>query len=327
MIIFQNLLPSFERILQSELRSIQRTEPLQLYEPVAYTLQGGGKRIRPVLLLHAASLFTHQLEQFYPAAFAIELFHNFTLLHDDMMDHAGIRRGLPTVHIKYSENSAILSGDAMSIMAFRYLSKCNCIDLATIFDLFSTTALEVCEGQQYDMEFEQRDSVLIPEYLEMIRLKTAVLLACSLKIGALLASSPKRDCELLYDFGINIGIAFQLQDDWLDVYGDENTFGKKIGGDICENKKTFLYLKALELSTDKKRSILQSWIDLKEFDANQKINAVRDIYTESGAEKATRALMTKYHNQAIEALDQLSIPKSDKLELQNFAQTVVDRVK
>ncbi len=324
---FNELLTSFEKEFKKELQSIQLSEPLNLYEPIAYSLQGGGKRMRPVLLLHAASLFSNRVDYLFPAAFAIELFHNFTLLHDDIMDHAQIRRGLQAVYVKYSENSAILSGDAMSIMAFRYLSKCKSLDLSTILDLFSTTALEVCEGQQYDMEFEHREKVTIPEYLEMIRLKTAVLLACSLKIGALLAGAQKRDCKLLYDFGIRIGLAFQLQDDWLDVYGDENTFGKKIGGDICENKKTFLYLKALELSDDKNRSLLQSWIDLKEFDANQKIKAVRDIYTKSGAEIATRELMLQYHDLAIAALDELNIPQINKQELRNFADSVVDRVK
>lgn len=324
---FRELLTSFEAGFTKELQTIQFTEPFQLYEPVAYSLQGGGKRIRPILLLHAASLFTDDLEKFHPAANAIELFHNFTLLHDDIMDHAQIRRGLPTVHVKYSENSAILSGDAMSIMAFRYLSKCGSNDMPSILHLFSTTALEVCEGQQYDMEFEQRSSVTIPEYLEMIRLKTAVLLACSLKIGAILASAGKSDCDLLYQFGICIGLAFQLQDDWLDVYGDEKTFGKKIGGDICENKKTFLLLKALELSNDTNRADLLRWIDLKEFDPSKKIEAIRNIFTESGAESATRELMQYYHDQAIQALDQLSIPDEYKIELRNFAATVVDRKK
>jgi geranylgeranyl diphosphate synthase type II len=224
MISLQLLLQSFEKEFQKEIQSIHATSPVQLYEPVAYSLVGGGKRIRPVLLLHAASLFSENPFLAYPAAFAIELFHNFTLLHDDIMDHAAIRRGIPSVHVRYSENSAILSGDAMSIMAFRYLTQCNTSDLAPILSLFSTTALEVCEGQQYDMEFEKRDQVTIAEYLEMIRLKTAVLIACSLKMGALLAGANARNCGLLYDFGILIGIAFQLQDDWLDVYGDERRF-------------------------------------------------------------------------------------------------------
>lgn len=326
MLRFQLLLDSFEKEFRKEIHTIQSTTPIQLYEPVAYSLEGGGKRIRPMLMLHAASLFSDRVDAVYPAAIAIELFHNFTLLHDDMMDHAGIRRGVPSVHIRYGENSAILSGDAMSIMAFSFLSKSDDSKLSPVLSLFSTTALEVCEGQQYDMEFEERDQVTISEYLEMIRLKTAVLIACSLKLGALLAGADELSCRLLYDFGILIGIAFQLQDDWLDVYGDENSFGKKIGGDICENKKTFILLKALEMSDEKNRSRLQEWIKKTNFDPNEKIEAVRKIFTLTGASEATRALMKQYHDLALEALNQLKIADSDKNELRNFAAKVLSRV-
>jgi len=291
MLSFKLLLDFFEKEFQKEIQSIQATAPLQLYEPVAYSLGGGGKRIRPVLMLHAASLFSEHPETFFPAAVAIELFHNFTLLHDDIMDHASIRRGVPAVHLKYGENSAILSGDAMSIMAFSYLSRCEVIELPPILALFSTTALEVCNGQQYDMEFEERDQVTIAEYLEMIRLKTAVLIACSLKMGALLAGADEKSCQLLYNFGILTGTAFQLQDDWLDVYGEENSFGKQIGGDICENKKTFILLKAIEMSDQKTRSQLKEWMAKTDFDRNEKVEAVRKIFTESGASEATRSLM------------------------------------
>ncbi len=327
MLSFQHLLESFEKEFQLEIQKIQTTAPVKLYEPIAYSLEVGGKRIRPVLLLHAASLFTKYPETFFPAAAAIELFHNFTLLHDDIMDHADIRRGGPAVHVKYGDNIAILSGDAMSIMSFRLLSQCEPSKLHSILALFSATAIEVCEGQQYDMEFEEKDQVTIAEYLDMIRLKTAVLLACSLKTGAILAGADDENCRLLYDFGIFIGIAFQLQDDWLDVYGDEHTFGKKIGGDICENKKTCLLISAMEMSDEKNRLCLLEWMGKSDFDGKEKIEAVRKIYTESGASTTTKALMKQYHDLAIEKLNQLTIPDSDKTELRKFASQLLSRVK
>jgi len=327
MLSFQHLLESFEKEFQIEIQNIQTTTPVNLYEPIAYSLEVGGKRIRPVLLLHAASLFTKYPETFIPAAAAIELFHNFTLLHDDIMDHADIRRGVPAVHVKYGDNSAILSGDAMSIMSFRLLSQCEPTKLPSVLALFSTTAIEVCEGQQYDIEFEEKDQVTIAEYLEMIRLKTAVLIACSLKTGALLAGADEENCRLLYDFGILIGIAFQLQDDWLDVYGNECTFGKKIGGDICENKKTCLLISAMEMSDERNRSSLLEWTGKSDFNEKEKIEAVRTIYTESGASTATKALMKHYHDQAIDKLDQLTIADSDKTELRKFASQLLSRVK
>jgi geranylgeranyl diphosphate synthase, type II len=327
MLTFQVLLDSFEKEFLLEIQSIQSSSPLKLYEPVAYSLKVGGKRIRPLLLLHAASLYSDRIEPFYPVALSVELFHNFTLLHDDIMDHAGIRRGLPTVHIRYGENSAILSGDAMSIMAFRLLSHCETTALAPMLSLFSKTALEVCEGQQFDMEFEGRDKVTISEYLEMIRLKTAVLIACSLKMGAMLGGADEQSCNLLYDFGIQAGIAFQLQDDWLDVYGEENSFGKKIGGDICENKKTFILLKALEMSSVKDRTALQEWIRKQDFDSKEKIGSVREIFSRSGAAEETKKLMVHYHDMAVDTLTKLQIEDSDKEELRNFAGQVLSRVK
>jgi geranylgeranyl diphosphate synthase, type II len=327
MLTFQVLLDSFEKEFLLEIQSIQSTSPIQLYAPVAYALKVGGKRIRPLLLLHAASLYSDRVEPFYPVAVSVELFHNFTLLHDDIMDHAGIRRGVPAVHIKYGENSAILSGDAMSIMAFRLLSNCETTALAPLLSLFSKTALEVCEGQQYDMEFEERDKVNISEHLEMIRLKTAVLIACSLKMGALLGGADELSCNLLYDFGIQAGIAFQLQDDWLDVYGEENSFGKKIGGDICENKKTFILLKALEMSSGKDLTSLQEWVRKKDFDPTEKIASVREIFSRSGAAEETKKLMVHYHDQALDTLTKLQIADSDKVELRKFAGQVLSRVK
>lgn len=327
MLSFQDLLASFETAFHKEVQSIQSTAPVQLYEPIAYSLKGGGKRIRPVLMLHAASLLSSQLEGIYPAAVAIELFHNFTLLHDDIMDHAAIRRGDPAVHVKYGENSAILSGDAMSIMAFEFLSRCNPVNLPAALALFSRSAMEVCEGQQLDMDFEERDQVTIPEYLEMIRLKTSVLIACSLKTGALLAGGEEKFCQLLYDFGIQIGIAFQLQDDWLDVFGNEDTFGKKIGGDICENKKTFLLLKALEMADEKNLSALKGWLKKSDFQDREKIEAVREIFSSTGVSEETKALMMEYHNKAIDALNQIDLPEKEKFELRKFAASVVERIK
>jgi len=327
MLTLQYLLDSFEKEFLREIQTIRSTSPVQLYEPIAYSLEGGGKRIRPVLMLHAASLFTTDLKAVYPAATAIELFHNFTLLHDDIMDHAGIRRGVPSVHIRYGDNSAILCGDAMSIMSFRFLTKCDPTKIPQLLSLFSTTALEVCEGQQHDMEFEERDQVTISEYLEMIRLKTAVLIACSLKMGAILSGADEYSCNLFYDFGIQAGIAFQLQDDWLDVYGDEYSFGKTIGGDICENKKTFILLKALEMSSGKDRTSLQEWIRKRDFDPKEKIVSVREIFSRSGAAEETKKLMEHYHDQAIHTLTKLPIEDADKEELRKFAGQVLSRVK
>ena len=327
MLSLQLIQETFEKEFQLEIRNIQSSSPANLYEPVAYSLDGGGKRIRPVLLIHAASLFSDQPFNFFPAAAAIELFHNFTLLHDDIMDNASIRRGSPAVHIKYGENSAILSGDAMSIMSFKLLSRCESSKLSHVLSLFSTTALEVCEGQQYDMEFEERDQVKLTEYLEMIRLKTAVLIASSLKTGALLAGADEESCQLLSDFGVLIGISFQLQDDWLDVYGEEKTFGKTIGGDICENKKTFLLLSALEMSDEKTRSILLDWIGKANFDRDEKIAAFREIFTESGASESTKKIMKQYHDQALDALMRLKVNDSLKSELRGFASQVLSRVK
>jgi geranylgeranyl diphosphate synthase type II len=238
----ESLVAYFEAAFREEITKIGQTAPLKLYAPVAYSLMIGGKRLRPALMLHTASLFSEDINHVLPAAMAIEIFHNFTLLHDDIMDRADVRRGLPTVHKKYNENAAILSGDAMSILAFKYLAKGNGAGFHDLLSLFSKTAIEVCEGQQLDMDFETRDDVTVDEYLEMIRLKTAVLIACSLKIGAILSNASAEDADLLYEYGIHIGLAFQLQDDWLDVYGNPDIFGKKQGGDICANKKTYLLL-------------------------------------------------------------------------------------
>lgn len=322
-----SLVAYFETAFREEIKTIGQTVPQKLYEPVAYSLMIGGKRLRPALMLHAASMFTKSVDHVLSSAMAIEIFHNFTLLHDDIMDKADVRRGLPTVHKKYNDNVAILSGDAMCILAFRYFAKGNDARLHELLPLFTTTALEVCEGQQFDMDFETRDNVTVAEYLEMIRLKTAVLIAGSLKIGALLANATQADADLLYEYGINVGLAFQLQDDLLDVYGDPDVFGKKKGGDICANKKTYLLLKALEESDQITLKELGHWLSKTDFNAELKIAAVTAIYDKTGVREATRNLMQSYHNKALIALEKVAIPANQKNTLAAFAGEVMERIK
>ncbi len=317
----------FENAFRIEIEKIKQTKPFQLYEPIAYSLSIGGKRLRPALMLHAASLFSESTTQVLPAAMAIEIFHNFTLLHDDIMDKADVRRGLPTVHKKYSENAAILSGDAMSILAFKYLAQGNSVSLAEILNLFSDTALEVCDGQQMDMDFESLSNVTIVEYMEMIRLKTAVLIASSLKIGALVSNAPHADANLLYEYGINVGLAFQLQDDWLDVFGDPAIFGKKQGGDICANKKTYLLLRAIEKADHTSLTILNEWIQKTEFDANEKIAAIKGVYEQTKVSEETHRLMVIYQNKALAALDKINVSEEKKQILQAFAIEATERMK
>ncbi|HBG58601.1 MAG TPA: isoprenyl synthetase, partial [Porphyromonadaceae bacterium] len=255
-------------------------KPVTLYEPIRYALSVGGKRIRPMLVLLATDMFGQEIEVSVKPAIGIEIFHNFTLLHDDLMDNSDMRRGMPTVHKKWDASTAILSGDAMLIESYKYVASVPPAVLPEIMSLFSKTAMEVCQGQQLDMDFEKRTDVSESEYLEMIMLKTAVLLACSLKVGALLAGASPHDAELLYNFGINIGLAFQLKDDLLDVYGDAKTFGKNIGGDIVSNKKTYLLIKALKTAGDGQRTELLKWISAEKFDKNEKIESVKNIYND-----------------------------------------------
>lgn len=322
-----SLVDYFESAFREEIKIIGQTVPQKLYEPISYSLKIGGKRLRPALMLHAASLFTKSIEPILSAAMAIEIFHNFTLLHDDIMDKADVRRGLPTVHIKYSENTAILSGDAMSILAFRYFARGNDSRLHELLPLFSATAIEVCEGQQFDMDFETRDNVTVEEYLEMIRLKTAVLIASSLRLGALLANAPQTDADLLYEYGINVGLAFQLQDDWLDVYGDPDVFGKKKGGDICANKKTYLLLKAAATCDAPTLQQLNHWLLATDFDPKQKIEAVTAIYDKTGVSEATKYMMRSYHDKALIALNKIGIPANQRNTLNSFAGEVMERIK
>lgn len=311
--------------IEQEIIRINTTEPQNLYKPVGYALSMGGKRLRPVMVLLAYNLFGDEIEKAFPVAKAIEVFHNFTLLHDDIMDKAEMRRNSPSVYKKYNENVAILSGDAMSIMGYNYLLSCDSPASDAMIRLFSQTALEVCEGQQYDMDFENRMDVTIPEYLTMIRLKTAVLLACSLKIGALAANAPLQIADLLYDFGLNLGIAFQLQDDLLDVYADQKKFGKKIGGDITSNKKTFLLLKALELADDPTRSVMMNWITRTEFDAQEKIKVIKCIYNELDIKKITEICIDEYYQAALKVWRSIDLNNEKKNELLLLAEMIMNR--
>jgi geranylgeranyl diphosphate synthase type II len=318
----QNQLISY---LDNEARSIGQTAPFNLYQPIAYTLNMGGKRLRPVMVLLAAELFGGKTEDAMHTALAVEIFHNFTLLHDDIMDKAAMRRNKPAVHQKYNENIAILSGDAMSIMAYRYLLKTKLEKQAEILSLFTETAIEVCEGQQYDMDFETRLDVTVDEYLKMIRLKTAVLLACSFKMGALTANAGKADAEHIYNFGINLGLAFQLQDDLLDVYADPEKFGKRIGGDIIANKKTFLLITTLELAGKEDKKELLNWLQKETFDESEKIAAVKNIYENTGAKNISEDAISAYYNKAVESLKNISIDENKKADLLLLAQSIMKR--
>lgn len=304
-----------------------RKEPDSLFAPIKYILSLGGKRLRPILAYMATNLFTDDIEQTTSAAIAIEMFHNFSLLHDDLMDNASLRRGQPTVHLKWNANTAVLSGDVMLIDAYNYIVKVPEDVLPDILAVFTTTAMQVCEGQQYDMDFEQHLDVKESEYIEMIRLKTAVLLAASLKIGALLGGASKEDVERLYDFGINIGLAFQLKDDLLDVYGDTQSFGKEIGGDILSNKKTFLLIKALENSNEENNATLQKWLSAENFDTDAKINAIKKIYDGLNLDSITDKLIQKYYLAGLNCLSEVNVSEGRKRELLIYTNNLMNRKK
>lgn len=319
---------TFEEIIAAVALEIEKFEwnknPKGLYQPIGYALSLGGKRVRPALCLMACNMYTDNIEPAMAPALGIEVFHNFTLLHDDIMDKAHIRRGKPTVHVKWDDNTAILSGDAMQIFAYQQMAQCPTESLQQVLELFSTTAIEICEGQQYDVEFESRNDVSAQEYLEMIRLKTAVLLACALKTGAIVGGSSDKDAQLLYDFGINIGLAFQLKDDLLDVYGDEACFGKKIGGDILCNKKTYLLIHATQLAKDQTASELCNWLETNNKD-EEKIEAVRNIYNKLGVQSICEDKMEDYYNKAIAKLDHLNVEISKTQELRKLAAKLMGR--
>lgn len=299
--------------------------PKSLYEPIRYVLSMGGKRIRPVLMLLGYNLYKEDTDKILMNAIALETYHNYTLLHDDLMDQADLRRGHETVHKKWNANTAILSGDSMLVLAYERMAQCDSRHLADVLRLFTTTALEIGEGQQYDMEFETRDDVCEEEYIEMIRLKTSVLLACALKIGAILADAPTEDADNLYKFGEQIGLAFQLQDDYLDVYGDSKVFGKKIGGDITSNKKTFMLINAFSHADEAQRRELEKWVNAKSFDREEKIAAVTRLYNEIGIDKMAQAKIAYYFEQSKKYLDAVQVPAERKEELQKYAQRMMKR--
>lgn len=299
--------------------------PKSLYEPIRYVLSMGGKRIRPVLMLLGYNLYKEDTDKILMNAIALETYHNYTLLHDDLMDQADLRRGHETVHKKWDANTAILSGDSMLVLAYERMAQCDSRHLADVLRLFTTTALEIGEGQQYDMEFETREDVREEEYIEMIRLKTSVLLACALKIGAILADAPAEDADKLYKFGEQIGLAFQLQDDYLDVYGDSKVFGKKIGGDITSNKKTFMLINAFSHANEAQRQELEKWVNAKSFDREEKIAAVTRLYNEIGIDKMAQAKIAYYFEQSKKYLDAVQVPAERKEELQKYAQRMMKR--
>lgn len=300
-------------------------EPKNLYEPIRYILELGGKRMRPVLTLMSAEIFDTDYRKALPAALAVEVFHNFSLIHDDIMDAAPLRRGNETVHEKWDINTGILSGDAMLILAYQYFEKYEPKVFRDLAKLFSRTALEVCEGQQWDVDFENREDVTILEYLKMIEYKTAVLVAAAMKMGAIIAETSEENCNLIYDFGLNLGLAFQLQDDYLDAYGDPETFGKQVGGDIIENKKTYLYLKAVEFASADTNEQLMHLFSIQPSDNSDKINSVKEIFTSTGAADATKKAIQDFTLKAFDTLHKINIDNEKKEKLQSFGENLMGR--
>ncbi len=300
-------------------------EPKNLYEPISYILGLGGKKIRPTLTLMTAEIFGANYKEALPAALAIEVFHNFSLIHDDIMDDAPLRRGNETVHEKWDLNTGILSGDAMLILAYQYFEQYEPTVFRDLAKLFSKTAIQVCEGQQWDVDFENRDEVTIPEYLKMIEYKTAVLVAAAMKMGAIIAATSTENCELIYDFGLNLGLAFQLQDDYLDAFGDPATFGKQVGGDIIENKKTYLYLKAQEFSSEEQREELKHLFSIHPNDTTDKVESVKKVFEKTGAADATQQAITDFTMKAFETLEKMNISDDKKAILRLFGEKLMSR--
>ena len=302
-------------------------KPETLYEPIRYVLSLGGKRIRPVLMLMSYKLYKDDADTILPTACGLETYHNYTLLHDDLMDNADMRRGHATVHKKWDANTAILSGDSMLVLSYQRIAQCAPQYLPQILDLFTTTALEIGEGQQYDMEFETRDDVCEAEYIEMIRLKTSVLLACAMKMGAIQAGASPADQDALYRYGESLGLAFQLQDDYLDVYGDPSVFGKNIGGDITSNKKTFMLINALLRAEGQDKAELEAWIARKDFDRQEKVDAVTHLYTKLGIDRLARERIEYYTREALSCLDAVNTPDERKAELREYTMMMMRREK
>ena len=312
---FLNYLETFSKV----------RDPKNLYEPIHYILNLGGKRLRPVLTLMSADIFNCDYNKALDAALSIEVFHNFSLVHDDIMDAAPLRRGQQTVHEKWDTNTGILSGDAMLIMAYQLFENYEPDIFQALAKLFSKTALEVCEGQQYDVDFETREDVTIPEYLKMIEYKTAVLVGAAMKMGAIVAKASEKDQNGIYEFGRLLGVAFQLQDDYLDAFGNPETFGKQVGGDIIENKKTFLYLKALDFLGASEKLQLEQLFSVNLKDNQEKIETVKQFFIASGSAKATQNEIENYTKQAFSVLETLSISEEKKMQLQQFGNALMTR--
>ncbi len=304
---------------------LQVRPPHRLYEPLKYILELGGKRLRPSMVLLACNLFTENYIQALPAALAIEVFHNFTLIHDDIMDRSDLRRGNPTVHKKWDENVAILAGDAMAILSYQLLAQTQSTRYSEILHSFNKLAIEVCEGQQFDMDFENLQEVPLQDYLRMIELKTSVLIAGSLKIGAIIGDASPEDADRLYEFGRNIGLAFQIQDDYLDVFGDPKHFQKVLGGDIAANKKTFLTIQALEKAQGKEAAELKQWFRLNPANPEEKIQRVTEILRDLGIDQLARAAQEAYYEQAFDAFNELNLPSDRKSVLKDFAVDLLKR--
>ena len=302
-------------------------EPKNLYEPIDYILQLSGKRIRPILTLMSADILSGGFKKALPAALAVEVFHNFTLVHDDIMDDAPLRRGKKTVHEKWNLNTGVLSGDAMLILAYQYFENYEADTFQELAKLFSKTALEVCDGQQLDIDFETRNDVTIAEYINMIRLKTSVLVAAALKMGAIVAKAPDKDANLLYEYGLNLGLAFQLQDDYLDTFGDPETFGKQVGGDIIENKKTYLFLKAMELANNDDKQKLQFFYKQKLEENSIKIDEVTRIFERCDIPGLIQKLIQDYTNLSFDSLNQMNISLENKEKLIQFGTFLMARSK
>lgn len=299
--------------------------PQSLYEPVRYVLSMGGKRLRPCLMLMAYNMYRDDAETILPQACALETYHNYTLLHDDLMDNANVRRGHATVHVKWDANTAILSGDSMLVLSFQRMMQCDDAKIRAVLSLFTETALEIGEGQQYDMDFESRTDVTEEEYLEMIRLKTSVLLACALKMGAVLASAPDSDADNLYKYGEHIGLAFQLQDDYLDVYGDPKVFGKAIGGDILCNKKTYMLINAFNRADESQRRELLRWVTAEQYDPQEKIAAVTSLYNKIGIDRIAREKIDSIFAESRKYLNAVNLPEERKQVLSAYAEALMKR--
>lgn len=319
-------IPELQKIIEQEINQLQYPKnPKELYEPITYLMQLGGKRLRPALVLMATDLFDGEIKKAIPAALAIETFHNFTLMHDDIMDKAPLRRGKQTVHVKWSESVAILSGDVMFVEAFKLMIQVEANILPQVLKVFNNTAVGVCEGQQIDMNFETSTEVSIADYLEMIRLKTAVLLGGALKIGALIGNSSVTDADKLYDFGVNLGIAFQLQDDILDVYGDPEKFGKQVGGDILANKKTFLLIKAKALASENQLKELNYWLNITDINHPEKVKAVTHIFNDLAIKSIAEKEMQAYAQLGLENLLSINLEEERKITLKAFAESLISR--